>query len=126
MDGLLSYAEPILARWFTRGLPADDYRGYHNMLTRTPVDGYNGTCAAIRDADLREVAKEVQTPALVITGSQDQSTPPELGQALADALPNASFELIDNAGHFPCIEQPEQTAQHIRTFLKGAGAGSKN
>ncbi len=118
-EGLEFFAEPILARWFTPSISKNDLAGYKNMLVRTPLAGYAGTCAAIRDADLRDLAKTVQTPALVMTGAQDQSTPPELGQALAAALPNASFELIEGAGHFPCIEQPQQTIKHMKAFLKG-------
>lgn len=120
--GLEFFAEPILARWFTPSMSKNDLAGYKNMLVRTPLAGYVGTCAAIRDADLRDLAKTVQTPALVMTGAQDQSTPPELGQALADALPNASFELIEGAGHFPCIEQPEQSIKQIKAFLKGVSS----
>ena len=117
-QGLEAYAEPILSRWFTPSLSTSDWRGYHNMLSRTPAEGYIGTCAAIRDADFRDVAKGVQTPALVITGAQDTSTPPELGQALAETLPHGSFELIEGAGHFPCIEQPDKLISLVQTFLR--------
>jgi 3-oxoadipate enol-lactonase len=59
-NGMAHLADDILARWFSPALikehPAD-YRGYFNMLTRMPVDGYIATCEAIRDADLREAAQ---------------------------------------------------------------------
>ena len=44
-----------MQRWFTpayRQPDNPDFVGYTAMLTRTPVDGYAGTCAALREADL--------------------------------------------------------------------------
>src|SRR3546814_5573259 len=48
-----------LQRWFAvefRATRPADIAGYRNMLTRTPVEGYAGTCATVRDADLTEIA----------------------------------------------------------------------
>jgi pimeloyl-ACP methyl ester carboxylesterase len=87
------------------------------MLTRTPVEGYAATCAAIRDADLRIAIKTIRTPALVLCGDQDLATPPSLGRELADALPNARFALIEQAGHLPSLEQPVVLATKINQFL---------
>ena len=54
-NGMAHLGEAILSRWFAPRFAIeqpDVYRGYSHMLTRTPVDGYTGTCEAIRDADL--------------------------------------------------------------------------
>ncbi|MCB0188995.1 MAG: alpha/beta fold hydrolase, partial [Caldilineaceae bacterium] len=55
-DGLVPLAHLLLARWFSgeyaESHPAA-YRGYANMLTRTPAEGYAATCDALRDGDLR-------------------------------------------------------------------------
>ena len=40
------------------------------MLTRTTVDGYAGTCAALRDADLTESTRALKLPVLCIVGDQ--------------------------------------------------------
>ena len=88
------------------------------MLTRTSKDGYVASCEAIREADLREAARAIKTPSLVLCGDQDLSTPPSLNQELASDL-GCTFELIPNAGHLPCLEQPEIMTQKIRAFLEG-------
>ena len=125
-DGMDTLKEIILSRWFAPGyaqaFPAE-YRGYSNMLTRTPVEGYVATCEALRDGDLREAAGTIQADTLVLFGVDDAATLPEWGQALADTLPSGRFRLIDNAGHLPCIEQPEATAAEIRRFLAETGHG---
>ena len=88
------------------------------MLTRTPVTGYTGTCEAIRDADLTEATRTIQAPTLVLCGAEDGATTPDLVRGLAALLPNARYQEIANAGHLPCVEQPEVTAVHIQTFLQ--------
>ena len=124
--GLEPLAGTILTRWFSstfaQSHPAA-YRGYYNMLTRTPVEGYAATCEALRDADLRDAIHAIQIPSLVLCGDQDLATPPSLGRTLAAALPNARFDLIENAGHLPSLEQPAVLAAKIEQFLEGVDRG---
>lgn len=120
-SGISSMAGPILERWFTRafrtsGDPA--FTGYHAMLTRTTVDGYAGTCAALRDADLTESARALAVPVLCLVGDEDGSTPPELVKSLSDLIAGSQYEVIRAAGHLPCIEQPAETTRLIAEFLR--------
>jgi 3-oxoadipate enol-lactonase len=119
-NGFTELGESILARWFAPAFAQDQpaaYRGYGNMLTRTPLAGYIATCAAIRDADLRDAARSVQAPTLVLCGAEDGATPPALGKALVEMLGNGRFHLIPHAAHLPCIEQPQQMAAAIAEFI---------
>lgn len=118
--GMPSMAETILARWFApafKGKSHATYQGYYNMLTRMPVEGYTGTCEAIRDADLTETVKTIETQTLILCGSEDAATPPDLVQRLAELMPNAEFQEIPDAGHSICIEQPDFVAEQIKRFL---------
>ena len=119
-NGFNELGSAILERWFApafaQAQPAA-YRGYGNMLTRTPLVGYIATCAAIREADLRDAARSVQVPTLVLCGAEDAATPPELGKALAEMLGNGRFHLIPHAAHLPCIEQPQKMAAAIAEFI---------
>lgn len=121
--GLAAVAEPVIERWFAaefRTARPDDFAGYRNMLTRTPVEGYVGTCAAVRDADLTTIATELTLPALCLAGEEDCSTPPELVRSLARLLPNSSFEAIPHAGHLPCVERPDVMARLVAAFAREA------
>ena len=118
--GMDSMADTILSRWFAPSFVAgspEAYRGYYNMLTRIPVEGYTGTCEAIRDADLTEAARGVKVRALVLCGTEDISTPPDVTRGLVDLIPNAEFQEIPGAAHLSCIEQPDHVAAHIERFL---------
>ncbi len=121
-NGLEQMAEAILARWFAPGFasrrPAA-YRGYANMLGRMPVHGYTATCAALREADLRQSLDAVQRKSLVICGEEDRAVSPEVCRQLAETLGPAAFKLIPGSGHLPCIEQPAALAEAIDLFLVG-------
>ena len=120
-SGIAFIAEAVLERWFAvefRARRPADLAGYRNMLTRSPVEGYVGTCATVRDADLTEIAGKLAVPALCLAGAEDGATPPDLVQSLATLLPNGRFDVIPRAGHLPCVEQPELMARHILTFAK--------
>ncbi len=124
--GMEGMADPIARRWFAPSFPQREpalFRGYRNMMARMPAEGYIGTCAALRDGDLRDVVSTIQAPGLVLCGTEDVATLPEFVRGLAEALPNARFETIAGAGHLPCVEQPQETATNIDRFLRENGYG---
>lgn len=125
-NGIAFLSEAILARWFVSEFetrrPAD-YRGYANMLERTPLEGYMATCEAIRDADLTQAARTIEARALVLGGEKDLATPPDLVRGMADTLVDAHFELIPQAAHLTCIEQPEIMAGRMSDFFQEHGYG---
>ncbi|KAB2679115.1 3-oxoadipate enol-lactonase [Brucella tritici] len=119
-DGLVSILDATMPRWFTPVYRRPDnpaYRAYCNMFVRQPLDGYAATCAALREADLTEVAKNVSVPTLCLVGDQDGSTPPTLVRELASLIPEADFAEIAASGHIPCIEQPDAYVSLLRNFI---------
>jgi pimeloyl-ACP methyl ester carboxylesterase len=58
----------------------------------------------------------VQAPALVVWGRKDRIVPLECGEHYAKALPRASLSVVEGAGHFVEMEQPEALAALIREF----------
>lgn len=120
-QGLPAASETIVQRWFPerfRLAQPDAYRGYRNLLARTPAEGYVGTCAALRDEDLRERLHEIAVPALVMGGSEDVSTPPATVRELSVALPDARWHEIDGSGHLPCVDRPDEVADRVDAFLE--------
>lgn len=126
--GLDAIADPVMERWFTadyRERAADDYQGFRNMFIRQPAEGYMATCAAIRDADMTEMARDIDVPAICVVGEDDMATPVSLVSELSSLIDGARFETIANAGHLPCIEQPDVLADLIRRFSKEVVSGRK-
>lgn len=128
-NGIDSIADAVLERWFTpsfRSSHALALAGYRNMLTRQPVAGYAGTCAAIRDADYTQAAGHITVPTICIVGDQDGSTPPDLVLSMAKLIPGARYEVIKDAGHIPCVEQPEMLTEILRAFIDTLPPGEKS
>ncbi|MEM8596272.1 MAG: 3-oxoadipate enol-lactonase [Pseudomonadota bacterium] len=119
-DGLEVEADAILERWVTapfRAAHPAALAGYRAMLTRTPLAGYLGICAVLREADLTRETKGLSTPTLCIAGAGDVATPPMLVQALAALIKGAVYRELSHCGHLPSIEQPEACAKAIAAFL---------
>ena len=119
-NGLGAIVEANMQRWFSPSFhqnKVSELAGYINMFSRTPKGGYLGTAAAIRDADFRSKAPQIAVPVVCIVGDQDGATPPALVKSTADLIPGATFELIPDAGHIPCVEQPAAISRIIRSFM---------
>ena len=61
----------------------------------------------------------ISVPTLVVTGEQDQLTPPETGRALAQGIPEATFTAIPDAGHLSPMENPTEFNRVLGEFLGG-------
>ncbi|MEM6622506.1 MAG: 3-oxoadipate enol-lactonase [Pseudomonadota bacterium] len=118
-QGLEAMADAVMERWFTPGFRSDDpgFPIWRNMLVRTTVGGYADTCRAIRDTDLTESTARLNVPCLGLCGDQDGSTPPDLVRETTALVSGSTFEIVRNAGHIPCVEQPEQTLALIKRFV---------
>lgn len=66
--------------------------------------------------DLRSGLEKVKAPVLVLHGKQD---PLESAEEVHATFPGSHLELLDNAGHFPWLEQPEKFFAVLGDFLAG-------
>ena len=120
--GVAAVRDVVMQRWFSPSFRQNEKAAlsvYANMLSRQPVSGYSGTCAALRDTDNTELVKALQCPVMLIVGSNDGSTPPDLVRSTHDLIPGSTFVVLDGPGHIPCVEAPEETARLVRDFAQG-------
>ena len=61
---------------------------------------------------------EVNVPTLVIFGTRDRLTPPELGRVYRERMPNCQFVLLYDAGHEAASDRPEAFASLVGDFLE--------
>ena len=118
-NGLTSISDDLMDNWFTpefHATRAEELIGYRTMLERQSLRGYMASCAALRDVDLRDKARQIGVPTLCAVGDADGSTPVETVADLAKAIPGARFEVIKGAGHIACVERPEILAEMILAF----------
>ena len=72
----------------------------------------------MHDPGLRRWLHRVRVPTLVVWGQSDGIVAPDYGQKLCQSLPDARFELIPEAGHYPQIERPAAVADAIERFAR--------
>ncbi|MEM1378923.1 MAG: 3-oxoadipate enol-lactonase [Pseudomonadota bacterium] len=124
--GIAPLAPAVLERWVTTEWAQEnpsDMLGYQNMVARQPVDGYLGTCGALRDADLTEASSTLPMPVSVIVGDQDEVTPPALAQELAKLVPDGRYDEIKNCRHLPCLEHAPLLSDIIKAFVADVNGG---
>jgi pimeloyl-ACP methyl ester carboxylesterase len=83
---------------------------------RATLRAYGGDSMA--DAGLLDRLAQVDIPTLVIWGAADRVVPPEHGRAYADHIPGARLAIVENAGHLPQLEAPDQLLSLIWDFTQ--------
>ncbi len=91
------------------GLPATWFRDLEALL------------AVLEGLDLRPDLARVRCPALVVGAELDRTFPLARSRALAAALPGATLETVEGAGHAVVVEAPARVAALVETFLARVG-----
>tara|TARA_B100000131_G_scaffold305871_1_gene332316 strand:- start:7 stop:765 length:759 start_codon:yes stop_codon:yes gene_type:complete len=118
--GLQKIVDMAIERWFPEEFRTkfpelmDDCK---RLQLKTPVKGYVGACQAIQSANLTDEVFKIENDTLVINGTKDISTPPELGMQLKDLIPNGTFKELDGIGHVPPLQDPNLTIKILKEFL---------
>jgi len=74
-------------------------------------------CRALHAMDLRPGLGSITNPTLVIGGSADATTPPEMSAELAASIAGAELVVLDDCGHCPPLQQPAALAAAVDAFL---------
>ena len=121
--GMAAITPSVIDRWFTsryQQLAPAEADKVRAMLLGTTPDGYIANGAAVRDMDQREDLARITVPTLVIGGTHDGSTPPELGRAVAQAIDGARYVELD-AAHFSNWEQAGVFTTTVLRFMLDGG-----
>ena len=65
---------------------------------------------------LADLAK-VTIPTMIIWGRDDTITPPFVAEKFCENIDSAELVFIDDCGHAPPIEQPDEFTRHLHEFL---------
>ena len=125
--GMAAVTPGVLDRWFTaryRRLAPQEVEQVRAMLLATSPDGYIANGAAVRDMDQRPLLAKIAVPTLVIAGTYDGSTPPELGRELAQAIDGARYVELD-AAHLSNWEQAGAFTAALLSFLLDGGLNER-
>lgn len=68
---------------------------------------------------LKQWLVRIRVPTLLLWGASDRVVTPDYGRAYGGLIPGSRFELIEEAGHHPELEQPERFVERVAAFLRG-------
>jgi pimeloyl-ACP methyl ester carboxylesterase len=77
--------------------------------------------SAIRH-NMKKDLRKIQMPVALIWGKNDKITPPEVADEFHELLPDSDLNWIDNCGHAPMMEHPQEFNRLLKRFLDKIGA----
>jgi pimeloyl-ACP methyl ester carboxylesterase len=75
--------------------------------------------AIIGRADQRPNLSAIQCPTLVLCGREDALTPVAEHELIAERIPGAALEIIEDCGHLTTLERPDAVNAALRAWLEG-------
>lgn len=112
-----------LAATFVHPSRRDDPRllqEVHAMADDVGLEGFMRQQTAIMTRpDSRPTLTAIRCPTLVLTSDTDALIPNSLSTEMADEIAGSWLVVLDNCGHLPQLEQPEETAQALVEWLRG-------
>ena len=114
-------ADNVVANWLTPGYAddhPDDREWLRGLLVASPPEGYASCCGAIERMDLRDDLAQIGAPALVVSATDDPSTPPEHQRTIAELIPGARLETVADAAHLANVQHPDAINRLIIDFLE--------
>jgi pimeloyl-ACP methyl ester carboxylesterase len=118
-DGVRGVANALGAKLFADGVAPTVRSAVIAQMAATPPNGVIAALHALRDrSDSRDLLPTLaNTPTLVVVGSEDRLTPPDVARAMAAAIPGATLVEVADAGHLPTLERPTETTAAMQDLL---------
>ncbi|QKT07783.1 alpha/beta hydrolase [Gordonia sp. X0973] len=76
------------------------------------------------EVDRLAAYRAIAVPALVIGFADDRTLPEFLAREVAEAIPGARYEVVEKAGHFGYLEQPDRVNGLLLDFLAQRRTGA--
>ncbi|GAA3035119.1 alpha/beta fold hydrolase [Gordonia defluvii] len=69
------------------------------------------------ETDRLDAYRQITRPTLVVGFADDRTLPEFLAREVADAIPGAEYAVVQKAGHFGYLEQPDRVNELLLEFL---------
>lgn len=118
--GLSTISKDVLDKWFTpefRNQFPRVIRQAKEMLLTTQDEGYAQAAEMVCDMNLYEELNQITIPVLVIYGTEDRATPPEVNLEIVQRIGSAR-SLCLNAAHLSNLQAPQEFNRGIMEFLR--------
>jgi pimeloyl-ACP methyl ester carboxylesterase len=117
-EGMAAIADAIVAAGTSDDTKANNPAAatfVRESIMAQPAEGYARACEALSGLHRADLSG-LRCPALLLTGDQDRTAPPDTGAALAGTIPGAEFRVLDGCGHWATIERAKQVNYAMTLF----------
>ena len=88
------------------------------VLSRVDPGAFAAACRALGAMDLRPHLGSIENPTLVVAGADDETTPQEMAEELANGIGDAKRVVLSDCGHCPQLQQPAALLATVESFLR--------
>ncbi len=100
--------------------PSEDVRRLvFDEVSRSPPSEKSAILFDYAMRDYRNDLPDIDVPTLVCAGADEKWRTVAAVEDVADRIPNTEFELFEESGHVPTLEQPDEFNRAIGEFVKG-------
>jgi len=118
-EGLVGIADQIVAGGTsaeTKATRPEVGALVREMIMRQDPEGYARHCEALAGAQAAEVS-QILVRTLLITGDEDNTSPPPASALLASKFPTAELVILGRTGHWSTFERAGEVGNAIVNFL---------
>lgn len=116
------FIETFVLNCFGEKFIKENNEEYRKVVDRSknnnPIGVKGCLLAMLGRTDTTENLSRIKLPTLVICGSDDKLSPPEVMKSMSDNIPGAKFVVIQNAGHMTPIEKPAEVNKATIEFFR--------
>lgn len=99
--------EPVISSWKQR-------------FGELPKELAPAMAGVVRRRDANPILRDIDVPALVLSGEECPVRPPEWARELADGLASAELTILPQVGHSPILEAPDIVVPQVLEFFSRA------
>ncbi len=118
---LLSLVEGNMERRFgdnVRRIRPERWNALRQTLLATKLTGYLACTDAMQNFNFESELPGIRLPMMIVCGSDDVGTPPDINRKIASLVPGAAYEEIAGGRHFPNVEFPERFNSILIEWLR--------
>jgi pimeloyl-ACP methyl ester carboxylesterase len=118
-QGAASFIEKQLPRMVAPTYPAEKVQHLVDQFSGLPAGALVAGMKAIASRpDRTPVLRDARFPILLLLGKEDQLIPYDKTQRLADLSDIIQVAILNQSGHLSMVEQPDETVEVIRSFVR--------
>lgn len=118
-EGMEPLVDQLLPKMFSSSPSETAVNTARKIMSTQRPEGVAAALLAMRErSDSHEVLRTIKAPTLVICGSADVVSPPELMKRMASKIPGCSYVELPEVGHLASLEAPEEVESLMRDFIR--------